>query len=77
MCDLAVDLAAVCARHGRDLADLADEITRLSPFISDGLIRLNGARLEVVGDGRLVVRSICAIFDSYFEWGAVRHAKAL
>lgn len=77
MCDLAVDLDAVCARHGRDASELADAITRLTPFIGDGLARLDGRRLEVVGHGRLVVRSICAAFDTYFEPAAQRHSKAL
>lgn len=77
MCDLAVDLAAVCARHGRGLADLADAVARLRPFLDDGLARLDGDRLEVIGNGRLVVRSICAAFDTYFAPEAQRHSKAL
>ncbi|WP_293677216.1 oxygen-independent coproporphyrinogen III oxidase [uncultured Phenylobacterium sp.] len=77
MCDLAVDLDAVCARHERPLADLSDAVTRLAPFFGDGLARLEGRRLEIIGAGRLVVRSVCAAFDSYFEPAAERHSKAL
>jgi len=77
MCDLAVDLSDVCARHDRSPVELADLIARLAPFVSDGLVRLEGSRLRVVGHGRLVVRSVCAVFDAYFESGPARHAKAL
>lgn len=77
MCDLAVDLESVCARHGRRVADLAGSIERLAPFLGDGLVILEGRRLRIVGDGRLVVRSVCATFDSYFEPAAGRHSKAL
>lgn len=77
MCDLEVDLDAVCARHGASVADLGGSIARLAPFLADGLARLDGSRLKVVGAGRLVVRSICACFDIYFAAEAARHSKAL
>jgi oxygen-independent coproporphyrinogen-3 oxidase len=77
MCDLAVDLEAVCERHGRAVSELSDAVTRLDPFVRDGLVRFDGQRLRVEGYGRLVVRSVCAAFDSYFEPAAQRHSKAL
>ncbi|PZQ63914.1 MAG: oxygen-independent coproporphyrinogen III oxidase [Phenylobacterium zucineum] len=77
MCDLAVDLDEVCARHGRGIVDLVPELQALAPFSADGLVEVEGHELRVVGAGRLVVRSICAAFDRYFDDGAGRHAKAL
>ena len=77
MCDLQVDLAQVCARHGRRLAELDPALRALAPTLADGLAELSGATLRVVGDGRLVVRSMCAAFDTYFEAAAGRHAKAI
>jgi len=77
MCDLAVDLEAVCARHGAQMSHLSKAISRLAPFLADGLARLDGGTLTVVGDGRLVVRSICACFDTYFDAEATRHSKAI
>lgn len=77
MCDLEVDLATVCGRHGRQLSDLDAAISALAPFLGDGLVVFEGARLRVVGDGRLVVRSICAAFDQYFDPQVGRHAKAI
>jgi oxygen-independent coproporphyrinogen-3 oxidase len=77
MCDLAVDLADVCVRHDRHPGELGEPIARLAPFIADGLVRLDGGRLEVVGHGRLVVRSVAACFDAYFDPAGGRHSKAL
>ncbi|MFZ5718226.1 MAG: oxygen-independent coproporphyrinogen III oxidase [Pseudomonadota bacterium] len=77
MCDLSVDLDAVCARHGREVVELVPALQQLSPFCADGLLRVDGSRLEVVGAGRLVVRSICAAFDEYLAPEAGRHARAL
>ena len=77
MCDLTVDLDAICAAHGRSLVDLVPSLQMLEPFSDDGLLQVEGGVLRVVGDGRLVVRSICAAFDAYFEPQAQRHARAL
>jgi oxygen-independent coproporphyrinogen-3 oxidase len=77
MCDLAVDVGAAAVRHGRDPACLDDALARLPPFVADGLARLDGRRLQVVGEGRLVIRSICALFDAYFDPQGRRHARSL
>ena len=36
-----------------------------------------GGLLTVTEAGRLVVRSVCAVFDTYFDPTAERHSKAL
>ncbi|HET6970733.1 MAG TPA: coproporphyrinogen III oxidase, partial [Phenylobacterium sp.] len=77
MCDLAVDLGEVCRRHGRSFSAVTEAVTRLAPFVSDGLVRFDRERLEIVGHGRLVVRSVAAAFDAYFAPELGRHAKAL
>ncbi len=77
MCDLFVDLAAVCARHGRALSDLATERAALAPFETDGLVRQSGDRIEVTEAGRPLIRSVCAVFDAYFDPDGGRHSKAL
>jgi len=77
MCDLEVDLAAVCARHGRGLSALSPELARLEDFRRDGLVRRDGARLRVTEAGRVLVRSVCAVFDAYLGQAPERHAGAL
>ena len=77
MCDLAVDLGAVCASHGRTMAGLAGELSDLRAFADDGLVVMQGDQLTVTDLGRLVVRSVCAVFDTYFAPEAGRHSKAL
>jgi oxygen-independent coproporphyrinogen-3 oxidase len=77
MCDLGVDLEKVSARHGRDWRNLAGDVERLAPFVRDGLLKIEGPVLHVTETGRLLVRSICAVFDAYFAPEAQRHSKAL
>lgn len=77
MCDLEVDLDAVCARHGRPRQELDGCLARLRPFAQDGLVRIAGGRVETVGAGRLVIRSIAAAFDAYFAPDSGRHSRAL
>ncbi|MFC3068338.1 oxygen-independent coproporphyrinogen III oxidase [Phenylobacterium soli] len=77
MCNLAVDLEAVCARHGRQLSELRGEIARLADFAEDGLIAWSGAKLTVTDAGRVLVRSVCAVFDAYVVADAQRHSKTL
>ena len=77
MCDLQVDLNAVCVRHGRAVSELAPEIEALAPFVADGLIFLDEAEIQLTPGGRGFVRSICAVFDRYFEPQGRRHSSGL
>ena len=77
MCDFEVDLAEVCAAYGRNLDDIANTRPGLQDLAADGLLTLNGDRLIVTEAGKLVVRTICALFDVYFAPEGGRHSKAL
>jgi oxygen-independent coproporphyrinogen-3 oxidase len=77
MCDFEVNLAKVCARHNRKLADLYGEFAQLEPFVRDGLAVRDGARVVVTPPGQILVRSICAVFDAHLAPEAGRHAKAI
>jgi oxygen-independent coproporphyrinogen-3 oxidase len=77
MCDGAVDLGRLCARHGRSVLALSPELERLKTFVADGLVRIDGARIEATERGRLLIRSIAAVFDTYFAADRGRHAKAI
>ena len=43
----------------------ADELKRLGAMSKDGLIGIDGARIEVLPAGRLLIRNICMVFDHY------------
>jgi oxygen-independent coproporphyrinogen-3 oxidase len=77
MCDFEVDVAEICARHSRPVSDLSTAFARLEDLERDGLVRHDCARVMVTARGRVLVRSVCAAFDSYLDAGAQRHAKAI
>jgi oxygen-independent coproporphyrinogen-3 oxidase len=77
MCDFQVDLFDVCCRHGREMGTFTPQLDRLKAFARDGLVECQGGRITVTPVGRLVVRSICAVFDAYFEPEAGRHSRTL
>ncbi|CAN7557646.1 oxygen-independent coproporphyrinogen III oxidase [Phenylobacterium sp. LjRoot219] len=77
MCDLEVDLAATCARHGRKVEALAPEMARLEAFVRDGLANWRGPVLTVAPEGRQFVRSLAAVFDAHLAPEARRHAAAV
>jgi oxygen-independent coproporphyrinogen-3 oxidase len=77
MCDFAVDLAAVRARHDRPAEALAEATARLRDAIDHGVIQLAGERLTVTELGRPFVRQVAAAFDAYISPGASRHSSAV
>jgi len=77
MCDLHVDLAAVGGRYGKDAAHFAAELQALKPMVADGLVRIDGNRVEITGMGQPLMRTVCAVFDTYLATGAGRHSRAV
>ncbi len=77
MCDLAVDLAEVEHRHNLPDASFETELARLQEFAADGLLSITGKHIHVNEDGRFLVRSICAVFDTYLGKGAGKHSRAI
>ena len=45
----------------------APEIARLAPFISDGLVDLDGGVIRTSLLGRIFIRNIAMVFDPYLE----------
>jgi oxygen-independent coproporphyrinogen III oxidase len=77
MCDLTVDLAEVADRYDQPYNFFQPEIGQLKAFEKDGLVTLDGNRVTVSKDGRFLVRTICAVFDTYLKNGAGRHSQAV
>lgn len=77
MCDFSVDLAEVCAGHGRELAELDESLAMLGPMQDDGVAIVRGATVEATRTGRDFIRSVCAAFDAHLEHGAIRHSASI
>lgn len=72
MCDFSVDLDVVAPN-----AEFRNEMARLTPMQSEGLVEIEGAKLRVTQAGRPVVRVIAAIFDSYRCAQAAQFSSAI
>jgi oxygen-independent coproporphyrinogen-3 oxidase len=77
MCDLSVDLAALCRSHGVDPAELADEATRIDALIERGFGWRDGWRIGIDERDRPLVRALCAVFDQYLDESTIRHSRVL
>jgi oxygen-independent coproporphyrinogen-3 oxidase len=77
MCNFAVDLDAVCKAHGKNAETLVRSIPKLQLLEGDGVIRLNGAILEVTDDARFLVRSVASAFDAYLGAAGRSHSRAV
>jgi oxygen-independent coproporphyrinogen-3 oxidase len=77
MCYLEVDLAAQAARYGVDPASFVEEHARLAELAEQGIVRLDGDRVTVNEECRMLARVVAAVFDTYLDAASGRHAKAI
>ena len=77
MCDFAVDLDAVAARHHRRTGELADAVSGLAPLEADGVVERHGQVVRITELGRPFVRTACAQFDAYLDAAALRHSRVV
>lgn len=78
MCDFRVDIGEVCRRHGEGAdAILSDAGPALERLAADGLIRLDGATVEIQPAARALVRTVAATFDVYLGRTGRMHSKAV
>lgn len=77
MCDLHVDVEAVCRAHGADpLAYLAAN-PRLDTLIAEGIARREGFVVSVCDDARPLARVVAAAFDAYIDWPGRTFSRVL
>lgn len=77
MCNLQVDLEAEAANFGLPARPLYDGLDALTPIVEAGLMEMAGGKLKVHPGGRLLLRQICSVFDTYLRPGTgIRHAAA-
>jgi oxygen-independent coproporphyrinogen-3 oxidase len=67
MCDFAVDLGVVAARHGVSAGVFADDIAKLESLRADGLARVDGDVIRLTEEGRPFVRLVAQAFDRRSE----------
>ena len=77
MCDFALDIDAQAESEPGMRAILDEGLERMLPLCCSGLVRREGARLEVLPAGRRFVRQVAACFDAYLAPGAKRHSAAV
>lgn len=77
MCDMTVDLEAVCARHGFAPETLSGELESLDPMRTDGVVAVDGWHVTVAEAARPLLRTVCAAFDAYLAPDETRHARAV
>lgn len=77
MCDLSVDVAAVCGRHGAAHDALAESLDRLAPLVADGVVTIRGDRVAMTARGRPLIRLAAAAFDAYLQRGEKKHSRAV
>jgi len=77
MCDFGADLGEICARHGTESDAMLRSAPRLENLISDGVVKLDGDRLEVASNSHFLLRSVAAAFDAHLDSAKHRHSRAV
>jgi len=77
MCDLYVDTDEVAHHTGFATASAVLDVARLREVEADGLVKIDGPRVQVTEIGRPFVRSICAAVDTYLDRSPGRHSSGV
>jgi oxygen-independent coproporphyrinogen-3 oxidase len=77
MCDMRIDLAALCARFGVPDDHFDRELAGLDRLVGDGIVDVSGRTVRVTEQGRPLIRVVASAFDSYLGTGERRHARAV
>ncbi|MGD9846781.1 MAG: oxygen-independent coproporphyrinogen III oxidase [Variibacter sp.] len=76
MCDLEVDFRVADARDASSRI-LAEAMPRLQVLADDGLVRLEGSRIRVPEEFRMLVRTVASIFDAYLTTSGRAYSRAV
>lgn len=77
MCDLSVDLEAICQAHQLNTAELTPDLGRLAPLVADGLALQQEHRIVIPLEARHLVRVVSAAFDARSAAQQARYSVAL
>ena len=77
MCNLEIEIGDACTAFGQRPSLLDESIAKLRDMEQDGLLRIDGRKIEVTELGRPLVRMVAAAFDAYLPQSAARHSSAV
>lgn len=77
MCDMAVDVAAICSNHGFAEDHLSVALSATDALQLVGLCVRDGAMVSIPEPARRLMRVVAAVFDARLPTAATRHAKAI
>ncbi|MCA0418341.1 MAG: oxygen-independent coproporphyrinogen III oxidase [Proteobacteria bacterium] len=77
MCDLTVDIDAICARHQADPSILESSFQRLGQLSQEGVVRLDGHRVSLPDEARLLVRKVASAFDAHLDQPPRQYSRAV
>lgn len=70
-------LAGLCGGADEAAAEFAENLAALAPLEAQGVVRVDGYRVRVMPEARLLLRVVCAVFDRRLRRHAERHAVAV
>ena len=78
MCHFQLDIPLLEKKYYLTFIDyFADELTRLSPYEKDGLIKIEKEKIYVTSTGRLLIRNLCMIFDAYLRKSEQKFSRTI
>lgn len=77
MCDLAVDIDAVCDQYPVDRRVLTPSLGKLEDLSRAGLISFDGSRVLLPEDARLFVRKVASAFDAHLDQPGRQFSRAV
>ncbi len=77
MCDMVADIGDLCVAHGFAPDALDGSISALEPQAIDGLVIIDGRRVEVSEHSRALVRNVASAFDDYLAQTTTKHSSAI
>jgi len=77
MCNMRVDLPALCRKHGVAEDFFAAEEANLQTLVEDDICTLENGVLTLPEEGRPLMRLIAATFDTYLQKGQKKHSRAV
>lgn len=77
MCDLYVDLTQIEQDYELPEGSFQTELEALEILATDGLLTLDNKTISITDNGRFLVRTICAVFDTYLGKGIGKHSRSL